>query len=180
MLKMEHKQTENNLKKRTGHENMRPYQLDPTRTQEEVRELAAKGGRKSGETRRKKRDFKNRLKWMMEHPVEDGGLKDILKKYGVDNPDYYDVVQHALFREAAAGDVHAQKYLDEKLGQNPTFSIKLREIELKEKMAQEEPHNFENDGFLEALTGKVDNLDWDEENPEEDTIDDQPLQEDGE
>lgn len=51
------------------------------RSPEELREMGRKGGIKSGEIRRKKRDIQKALKWMMDDSLGDI-LKDLAEWYG--------------------------------------------------------------------------------------------------
>lgn len=60
--------------------------LIPTnqRTKEEQREIAKKGGLKSGEVRRRKANLKKAVKNIFEMDVPDGDIKDLLESMGID------------------------------------------------------------------------------------------------
>lgn len=60
--------------------------LIPTnqRTKEEQREIAKKGGLKSGEVRRRKANLKKAVKNIFEMDVPDGEIKSLLESMGID------------------------------------------------------------------------------------------------
>ena len=58
----------------SGEKNLIPMNM---RSKEEVREIAARGGKKSGETRRKKRDLNNIVKLMMDATLNDAGKETV-------------------------------------------------------------------------------------------------------
>ena len=62
------------------------------------------------------------------------------KKLGLD-PLLYDnemLVDVMLWQQALKGDVGAIKYIDERLGKNPQLELKRREVELKERLSEEQ------------------------------------------
>lgn len=97
---------------RDGTKNLIPFNK---LTEEEQKELARRGGVKSGESRRQKRM-----------------LKDILEEYlKIDGPNgkpYEDEVTLALIKKASTGDADAYRTIRDTLGQKPVEQLKA-EIE---------------------------------------------------
>ena len=111
------------------------------RSESEVREINSKGGKASGETRRRKRDMKQKMKALLELPavVND---REQLQALGVD-PDDMDnemVLVMAMFLGAAGGDVKAFDRVMQLLGKDighEELALRKRELRLKEKAASE-------------------------------------------
>lgn len=125
---------------------MNEHNLIPNseRSPSEVRENGAKGGRKSGESRRRKKSMKQKLELLLSLPACDNDMAE-LEALGV-SPDDMDnemVIVKALFLKAAAGDVAAIREVRNFLGNdNSAEELRLRkkdsrrkdkELELKEK-----------------------------------------------
>lgn len=111
------------------------------RSESEVREYNSKGGKASGETRRRKRDMKQKMKALLELPAADND-KEQLEALGVD-PDDMDnemVLVMAMFLGAAGGDVKAFDRVMQLLGKDighEELALRKRELKLKEKAASE-------------------------------------------
>lgn len=75
------------------------------RSKEEVRELARKGGIKSGETRRRKKTFKQELEWLLE---ENDTQKNITL---------------ALIKEALEGNTKAFEVIRDTVGEKPVDKL---------------------------------------------------------
>ena len=114
------------------------------RSKDEVREINASGGRKSGETRRKKKSMRQKMELLLSLPADDTDA-DNLKALGI-SPDDIDnemIIIKALFDKAASGDINAIREVRNILGvDNAAEDLKLRnkdskrkdkELELKEK-----------------------------------------------
>lgn len=114
------------------------------RSKDEVREINASGGRKSGETRRKKKSMREKMELLLSLPADDTDA-DNLKALGI-SPDDIDnemIIIKALFDKAATGDINAIREVRNILGvDNAAEDLKLRnkdsnrkdkELELKEK-----------------------------------------------
>jgi len=78
------------------------------RTSDELREITAKGGKKSGETRRRMRDIKADLKLIMESDLLPS-MADVHKQMNLpaDTGDNHMGIAMALFKEAVKGNVKA-------------------------------------------------------------------------
>ena len=111
------------------------------RSESEVREINSKGGKASGETRRRKRDMKQKMKALLELPAA-ANDKEQLQALGVD-PDDMDnemVLVMAMFLGAAGGDVKAFDRVMQLLGKDighEELALRKRELRLKEKAASE-------------------------------------------
>lgn len=111
------------------------------RSESEVREINSKGGKASGETRRRKRDMKQKMKALLELPAA-ANDKEQLEALGVD-PDDMDnemMLVMAMFLGAAGGDVKAFDRVMQLLGKDighEELALRKRELKLKEKAASE-------------------------------------------
>lgn len=97
-----------------------PQNLDPVRSKKEAKKRGAAGGKKSGETRRKKRDVQQTIKWMFESPAI-GPLDKNLQSVGVEEEDRTNLaaIVVGLALKAAQGDTTAFKTLADYGGFNP-------------------------------------------------------------
>ena len=97
-----------------------PQNLKPVRTKKEAKKRGAAGGKKSGETRRKKRDVQQAIKWMFEAPAVIP-LDNTLKSVGVDEEDRTNLtgIIVGMAIQAAKGDASAFRALCDYGGFNP-------------------------------------------------------------
>lgn len=111
------------------------------RSRDEVEEIRKKGGKASGETRRRKKDMKQKMKALLELPAAVND-REQLQALGVD-PDDMDnemVLVMAMFLGAAGGDVKAFDRVMQLLGKDighEELALRKRELRLKEKAASE-------------------------------------------
>lgn len=111
------------------------------RSRDEAEELCRIGGQHSGETRRRKKDMKQKMKALLELPAAVND-KEQLEALGVD-PDDMDnemVLVMAMFLGAAGGDVKAFDRVMQLLGKDighEELALRKRELRLKEKAASE-------------------------------------------
>lgn len=80
------------------------------RSEEEVRELGRKGGIASGETRRRKKAFKEALLYALETELEDG---QTIQDVGID----------ALMKKYMNGDLEVFKAIRDTIGEKPVDKI---------------------------------------------------------
>lgn len=85
--------------------------LKPVQNTEDARELGAKGGRKSGEARRKKKELRERL--------------EILLARKTGRMETADAISLALIEKALAGDVRAFEVIRDTLGEKPASRIEM-------------------------------------------------------
>ena len=116
---------------------IRPEDLTPS----ERRESASRAGKASAESRRRKRDMKQKMKALLELPAA-ANDKEQLEALGVD-PDDMDnemVLVMAMFLNAAQGDTKAFDRVMQLLGKDighEELALRKRELRLKEKAASE-------------------------------------------
>ena len=132
----------------SGHENLVPFNK---RSKDEARELGRKGGKKSGETRRRKamlRDTMNRLLTMR---CEVEGLSDVLKADGCEST-YEHLISMAMIERAALGDVKAYNAIMATVGQTDKSEADLRNLnaDTELKLARKQAVTGENE-TAEAL-----------------------------
>ena len=117
------------------------------RSVSEAREAGSKGGKASGETRRRKKDMKQKMKALLELPAA-ANDREQLEALGV-SPDDMDnemVLVMSMFLSAAQGDTKAFDRVIQILGKDiahEELALKKRELKLKEKAASEEKNSAE-------------------------------------
>lgn len=116
-------------------------------TSSELRERAQKGGKASAESRRRKRDMKQKMKALLELPAASNDQEQ-LEALGVDPEDMDNemVLVMAMFLNAANGDTKAFDRVMQILGKDighEELALKKRELKLKEKTASEEKNSAE-------------------------------------
>lgn len=98
------------------------------RTPSEVRENARKGGIKSGETRRRKKEMRERLEVLLSMPIKDGKGADIekIKSFAEikgKNITVEDAILIAIAQKALKGDIQAGTFIRDTVGENPTTKV---------------------------------------------------------
>ena len=116
--------------------------LIPTnrRTKKEVREIGRKGGKASGEARRRKADLKKALKTVLEADVHSDKVAEQLENMGFDNSNLMAMV-FAQMQQAQKGNVRAFEAISKVMGvekdeldrEEQRQRIKALELELAEK-----------------------------------------------
>lgn len=112
-----------------GHENLIPFNK---RSEDEARELGRKGGFKSGETRRKKADFKKTLNALLTAKIDNPEWNPVLETLGLDTT-LESAVNAAMIKEALSGNVKAYEAIAKYSGQGAETDADTREQELKIK-----------------------------------------------
>lgn len=140
---------------------MNDHNLIPNikRSPSEVRENAAKGGKKSGETRRRKRDMKAKMKMLLDLPCSEQSDWNEASAMGIDvsEIDNETAMLIGLFKEAKSGNVQAVKEVRNILGKDNSseeLALKKKELQLKEKQLSGD--TGENDlvkDWINAVTG---------------------------
>lgn len=115
------------------------------RTPSEVRKNARKGGLKSGESRRRKRDLKAKMKALLELPVNGGKHKEVLEEMGVEELDNATLMLVGLFHAAVGGDVSAVKEIRNIIGDERRTSLEKAEIKAKTKLMQANASKIDGD-----------------------------------
>lgn len=108
--------------KKGATENLKPFDQ---RTEEEQREIRSKGGKASGEARRKKRDAKSAARLILSLPTVDKVTKT-LEKMGIeDETEYTNMVSifAMAYLKAMKGDIGAMRFIVEMAGMSPEFKM---------------------------------------------------------
>ena len=111
------------------------------RTPSELREITKKGGKASGEARRRKKDMKQKMKALLELPAA-ANDREQLEALGIssDDMDNETVLVMSMFLSAAQGDTKAFDRVIQILGKDiahEELALKKRELKLKEKASSE-------------------------------------------
>lgn len=123
------------------------------------------GGKASGRARRRKAAMRDTMNRLLTMKVEVEGLSDILMADGGEST-YEEIITMAMIEKAMRGDVKAYLAIKDVLGQTSKSDVDLEEQQLrmaatKANMGVDDEEQ-EDDGFLEALKGSVEN-DWADE-----------------
>lgn len=107
-----------------GEENLIPFN---ELTKEEQRELAKKGGKKSGEVRREKKLIKDQLNLLLSLPLKDPKAKKQLQSLGidVDNLDNQMAMVISMWQKAIKGDVQAFNSIRDTVGEKPVEKVEV-------------------------------------------------------
>lgn len=142
---------------------MNEKNLIPFRSEVEARESGRKGGVKSGEARRRKRNIKALMKALLESSVTDIDIYNSTAALGFDNEEitYAAAIVAAMVREAADGNVKAFKEIRNVIGEdNDAERLKLqkKELQLKEQLSQGDKTRIDTEEPLlyKALLGEND------------------------
>ncbi len=116
-----------------GADNLKGKGFD-SRSTEEVREIARKGGINSGASRRRKRTMKSGAKMLMDMPITSKEITRKLKLVGIDEEDatYQMGIMVAMLQEALAGNVKAAQFIRELVGEDPKQEMQKKEFKLKQ------------------------------------------------
>ncbi len=97
------------------------------RTSSERREIAQKGGKKSGEVRRKRKNVKDTLKYLLALPsvclegdekLNTFGIEESMRNNGT-------AMCCSIMLKALRGDLEAARYITEMIGEKPASSLNL-------------------------------------------------------
>lgn len=118
-------------------ENLVPFD---ERTESEQREIRSKGGKASGETRRRKKAMRQAASMLLNTPVPMNTqtklmvtVKELLGIFGYDEADatYQDALLAGIMLEAMKGDVRAAEFIRDTVGENPALAIRKQELQLR-------------------------------------------------
>lgn len=128
----------------------------------EAREYGRRGGKASGESRRRKADFRKTLNALLTAEIDNPEWTPLLEALGLDST-LESAVNAAIIREALAGDVKAYIAIRDTLGQTTKSEADLEEQKIrtaaaKAKTGQYVEEELEDDGFLQAFNDAAD--DW--------------------
>ncbi|MBO5060249.1 MAG: hypothetical protein J6C82_04980 [Clostridia bacterium] len=95
--------------------NLKPIK---TLSKEEAKKRGSKGGKKSVESRRKKKQLKECMITLLDLDIKDPDLITTFKSMGIEDKSNKMLVTLGLFNAAASGDVKAFKEIKELIGEN--------------------------------------------------------------
>lgn len=103
-------------------------------TTEEAQIIGQKGGKASGEARRRKKEMRERLEILLSMPISSGKGADIesIKSFGAlkgKNITVEDAVLIAITQKALKGDIQAGAFLRDTVGERPTENKKVTVID---------------------------------------------------
>lgn len=110
-----------------GRENLIPFNR---RTEDEQREIARRGGKASGETRRKKANFKKTLNALLTAEIDSPEWSPVLEALGLDST-LESAINAAMIKEALSGNVRAYEVIAKYSGQAATTDAQDQEQEEK-------------------------------------------------
>ena len=111
-----------------------------SRTTEEQREIARKGGQASGKARRERRAMRDTLEIILSQPIPKNAtkLRNELKEYGITNPDYSSVMMTTLVQKALRGDLRAFEMIYNIVGEDEAKRARINLVEAQTKKLQDE------------------------------------------
>jgi hypothetical protein len=156
---------------KTSKKNLVPF------TKETAREAGSRGGKASVKTRRRKKKMKQAMDLLLSLPVLPENMSK-LNQLGVDieDADNQMLMLTVAFQKAVSGDVKAMHFIKEITGATATTELERQRLKLeKEKVAiakerleldkarspVDDVEEYEDDGFIEALSGTAIS-DWNE------------------
>ena len=93
-------------------------------TSEEARDIGKKGGIASGQSRRKRKTFRESLLTILSMDVDDPELLEKLKALGLD-PTNQTAIDLAQVKLACKGDTDASRFIRDTVGEKPTESVEI-------------------------------------------------------
>lgn len=128
--------------------------LKPVRTKSEARERGRNGGKKSGETRRRKANFRKTLNMLLTVEIDNEEWKPVLEALGVECT-LESALLMAQIKEALAGNTKAATFVAKYSGQSPETDENRRnreaDTELKQARKQDITGENENHDALDKL-----------------------------
>lgn len=112
-----------------GYENIKDKGFDH-RSTGELREISQRGGKNSGESRRRTARLRDTVNRLLTMPAEVEGLSDVLRADGGDST-YEEVMSMAMIVKACQGDVKAFNAIKDTIGQTSKSDADLKEQEAR-------------------------------------------------
>lgn len=111
---------------------------------DEARKIGKKGGKASGETRRKKKSMKQAMDYLLSLPVIDENM-EILEQLGidVDDADNQMLVVAKAFQKAIKGNVDAMKFIASITGSVPMNEAEKKKDKLGKERLKLQKEEFE-------------------------------------
>lgn len=149
-----------------GYDNIKD--ANRNRTPNERRELAKIAGKASGKARRRKADFNRTLNMLLTAEIDSPEWQPLLDVLGIDTT-LESAMLMAMIKRALDGDVKAAQFVARYAGQSANADADAKEQNarteyLKAQTAKakgEEMREMEDDGFVDALRGEVEDV-WED------------------
>lgn len=148
-----------------GYDNIKDRGFDK-RSTGELREIQSRGGKKSGESRRRKADFRRTLNLLLTAKIDSPEWTPILEAMGLDST-LESAINAAMIKEALAGNVKAYEAIAKYSGQTDKTDIDQEEQQarmdvIKAKVQNDGEEETGDDGFIDALNASA-GEDWEDE-----------------
>lgn len=139
-----------------GYENIKDKGFD-NRTTEELRVITSKGGKASGEARRRKANFRKTLNQLLTAKIDSPEWTPVLEAMGLEST-LETAMLAAQIKEAVNGNTKAAYFVAQYAGQSPEpeENIKNREADTELKKARKQAVTGENE--TEEALEKLDNI----------------------
>lgn len=139
-----------------GYENIKDKGFD-NRTTEELRVITSKGGKASGEARRRKANFRKTLNQLLTAKINNPEWTPVLEAMGLEST-LETAMLAAQIKEAVNGNTKAAYFVAQYAGQSPEpeENIKNREADTELKKARKQAVTGENE--TEEALEKLDNI----------------------
>lgn len=146
-------------------ENLKGKGFD-SRSTSELREIAQKGGRASGEARRRKADLRRTLNVLLTAKVDNPELAPLLEGLGLEST-LESAVTAALIKKAMTGNVKAFEAIRDTIGQTTKSDLDIEEQQIKidrdKRARDQEAGNTDNtegiQSFLKAMRPTQEEMD---------------------
>lgn len=146
-------------------ENLKGKGFD-SRSTSELREIAQRGGRASGEARRRKADLRRTLNALLTAKVDNPELAPLLEGLGLENT-LESAVTAALIKKAMTGNVKAFEAIRDTIGQTTKSDLDIEEQKIKidrdKRARDQEVGNTDNtegiQSFLKAMRPTQEEMD---------------------
>lgn len=127
-----------------------------SRSTDEVREIARKGGINSGASRRRKRTMKSGAKLLMDMPASKA-ITQKMKLLGIEEEDatYQMGIIVAMLQQALDGNVKAAQFLRELAGEDPKQEMQKKELKLKQDEFKYRKEQDAKAAAAEEITGSL-------------------------
>lgn len=122
----------------------------------EAREFGRKGGKASGEARRRRADFKKTLNLLLTAEIANDEWTPVLNAMGLDST-LESAMMMSMIKAALEGDVKAAYFVAQYAGQDNKTDLDIEEQEARISKAKanlgEGESDTADDGFMDALNG---------------------------
>lgn len=148
-----------------GYDNIKDKGFDK-RSTGELREMQSRGGKASGETRRRKADFRKTLNMLLTAKIDSPEWTPILESLGLEST-LESAINAAMIKEALLGNVKAYEAIAKYSGQTDKTEADQEEQQVrmavtKAKVPVDEEEGTGDDGFIDALNASA-GEDWEDE-----------------